>query len=177
MTLAESLQQLEALFPSTPPSILKSLPVIGCCSEHAADFEWYRDHEWKDVRALIRESDGDLQKGLDPFEFGSLDPIAFHYFVPGVLAGIADYVLAEEARSGDHAFDVTFCMAWLSDVVPTVKSVREGFIKNHLPSFNQEERAAIRNFLVAFSSHIDEWGPDSDEIAEIQKALTLVWNK
>ena len=174
MTLPESLQQIEALFPSTPPSILKSLPVIGCCGEHADDFEWYRDHEWKDLRALVRKGARGQQEGLDPIQFGSLDPIAFHYFVPGVLTGVADYVLAEEARGG-QGFDVLFCMTWLSEVVPQVKGVREGVIARHLPLFNQEERAAIRNFLVAFSSHIDEWGPHSDELPEIQKALTLVW--
>jgi len=180
MTLPEALQQIEKLFADVPPSALKAIPMLGCCDMHAEDFEWYREHEWKDLRKELRDSGGDHRKAGDPFQFGSLDPVAFHYFLPGVLTGIADLAIAQP-RSEDE-FDyatLNVCFNWLQNVTP-IQSCRDRFIAEQLPLFNEKERWAIRNFLSIFASYLEE-SPSVDKedicgtLENIDEALREVW--
>ena len=169
---SESVKKIEKAFQNTPPDILTILPILGCCSEHAASFEWYRDHEWKDLRKEIRENAGDFSKGLDPVEFGSLDPIAFHYFLPGVLTGIADIIKNEQRLPDLLYYADSYCQAWLSGASPQ-KRYREQFRSEKLPLFTKEERSAVRNFLETFAVYLEG---SSENPKEIKELLEQVWN-
>jgi|SRR5215471_3770080 len=172
MTLQESLHQIEKLFPNAPPSDLKTIAVIGCCDEHDAGFQWYREHSWKDLRKEITDNGGDITKGLDVFEFGSLHPVAFHYFLPGLLTGVGDAVMAQ-SRAEEAVLDSSYWHAWLNHVVLPSKQCRNSFIADKLPSFHEEERSAIREFLSALAACLEGW--DSKQQAEIDKAIKEVW--
>jgi hypothetical protein len=174
MNVSEAVQQIEKLFPGAPPDILKSLPFLGCCSEHAEDFEWYREHEWKDLRNHIIESVGDHDNWLDPIQFGSLDPIAFHYFFPGVLTGIGD-IVKNQQPSPDFFNDpgLSFCTDWFMGASPPGKDGRERFRSENLPLFTKEERLAVKSSLEAFVAFLEaSW----QETKEVKKLIQEVWN-
>ena len=172
MNLLECVEKIEKVFPGAPPDILKILPIIGCCSEHDAEFEWYRDHEWKDLRNYIIENVGNHDTGLDPVQFGSLDPIAFHYFFPGVLTAIGD-VIKNLQPSPDLFYDLGDCLTWLTCASPHGKDGRESFRNDNLPLFTREERSAVKAFLEEFVAFPEvSW----QEMKEVKKLLQEVWN-
>src|SRR5580765_8007503 len=66
---------------------LRGIHPLGCCEEHEPDYAWYRNHLWEDFARELPNG------GFDPFDFGSIHPIAFHYFSPGVLLATCEAVL------------------------------------------------------------------------------------
>jgi len=167
MELSEAVRKIETIFQSRPPKKLKTISVIGCCSYHAADFEWYRDHEWKDVRNEISENVGDRSKGLDPFQFGSLHRVAFHYFLPGVLTGIGDIIKHQQPSP-----DLDFCMDWFTGVSPLKQDQGwERFRREQLRLFTEEERSAVKNFWETFASYLQDSPKDKEEVEEIVREV------
>lgn len=85
MNLLEAVEKIEKVFPAAPPDILKILPIIGCCSEHDEDFEWYRDHAWKDLRKEITENAEISARGWIQFSLAASIQSRFIIFSPVFL--------------------------------------------------------------------------------------------
>lgn len=145
-------------FSASPRPNLDSINPLGCCAEHEKDFDWYRHHSWIEFKK-------ELPSGLfDPFEFGSLHPLAYHYFVPGILLAVLESIEADEFQ--------IWQMDWLGQLAP-LKAGIERFIQNYLPQFALNQREAIADFLTTINNWLTEtrgW-PDAD----IERAIKRIW--
>lgn len=145
-------------FDGTPRPNLDSINPLGCCNEHQQDFDWYRHHSWIEFKE-------ELPNGLfDPFEFNSLHPLAYHYFVPGILLAILESIEADE--------DQRWPLDWIGRLTP-LKSSTKQFIQTYLPQFTADQRKAVADFLVTINDWLmkTQGWPDTD----IDMAINQVW--
>lgn len=105
--IAERLKyRISETFAEKPPYFVPG-EVIGCCPDHDDSFDWYRNHTWKELPW------GVACNVLDSAEFGSLDPEAYHYFLPGVLLHIVEILEREFQRM---TFNIYSTGEWLTPV-------------------------------------------------------------
>ena len=145
-------------FDGIPRPNLASINPLGCCNEHEKDFDWYRHHSW------IEFKEGVPNGSFDPFEFNSLHPLAYHYFVPGILLAVLESIETIGFQSWQ--------MDWIRQVTP-LKSGLEQFAQKYLPKFTANQREAIASFLITINDWLTKtrgW-PDTD----IGRAINQVW--
>lgn len=145
-------------FDETPRPNFDSIHSLGCCDEHEQDFAWYRNHNWREFKQELSSGQ------FDAFQFNSLHPLAYHYFVPGILLAILDSIEADE--------DQRWPLDWIGQLTP-LKSNTEQFIQNYLPKFTADQKKAVADFLVTINDwlvKIRGW-PDAD----VERAITQVW--
>ncbi len=145
-------------FAATPRPNLDLINPLGCCDEHEKDFDWYRHHSWIEFKK-------ELSSGLfDPFEFGSLHPLAYHYFVPGILLAVLESIEADDLQSWQ--------MDWLGQLTPSKTGI-ERFAQNYFSQFTPNQKDAIANFLATINDWLAKtrgW-PDAD----IERAIKQIW--
>ena len=77
----------------TPP--FSNIAVIGCCKVHEdeGDFKWYREKTWKDLKEIMLSDADTLNwRGIDIYQFSSLDPRVWRYYAKGVFSGLFEIV-------------------------------------------------------------------------------------
>jgi hypothetical protein len=150
---------LEA-FGDVPRPDLRTLRGLGCCEEHDADFDWYREHSWQDLEKEIRA------EHFDVVQFGSLHPVAYHYFVPGVLLGTLESIVT----------DADDCHLWERDWIGNLTPLKDGterFRAKYLPLFTTEQRDAVASHLEFFNEREVERRGYGDKY--IERALARLW--
>lgn len=153
-------QRVTEAFVRVPRPNLSSLRPLGCCEEHEPDFQWYRHHSWQDFAE-------ELPSGrFDPFEFPSLNPAAYHYFVPGILLATLDSI----SGSPDdlHLWE----QDWVGTLTP-LKENTERFVRDYLPLFDSQQREAVARHLELFNGwHAGKRGYGDEDI---ERAVGQVW--
>jgi hypothetical protein len=139
---------------------LTSIHPLGCREEHASDFEWYRNHSWPEFKELLPT------KRFDPFEFNSLHPIAYHYFIPGVLLAVLQSFTS--ISDGIH-FRVR---DWIHTLVP-LKNRASSLARDYLPLFTEQQKEAVADCLQLFNDWNQEFNGYYE--ADIERALNYTW--
>lgn len=141
---------------------LRMIPTLGCCEDHEEDFAWYRRHSWQELTQQI------LTGWLDPVEFRSLHPVAYHYFVPGVLTATLESIGKDVGWHGFGGQD------WLGNLIP-FEDRAEGFRRDYLSRFNQDQIDAVVSQLELFQQALVETRgyPDDD----LSFAINEVWKR
>lgn len=150
---------LEA-FGDVPRPDLRAIRELGCCEEHDSDFDWYRQHSWQDLEKELKA------EHFDVVQFNSLHPVAYHYFVPGLLLGTLESIVTE---TDDYHLWEGF---WVGRLTP-LKDRVEHFRETYLPLFTAEQRDAVASHLEFFN----EWNVERQGYADkdIERALAQVW--
>lgn len=147
-------------FARVPRPDLSSIRPLGCCEEHEADFQWYRHHSWRDFAE-------ELPSGrFDPFEFPSLNPAAYHYFVPGLLLATLDSI------GGGPDEPHPWWQDWLGALAPLKKNA-ERFRLDYLPLFDSQQREAVVSHLELFNGWLSEKRGYGDR--DVERAISQVW--
>lgn len=152
--------RIETAFASVERPDFRSILVLGCCADHEEDFAWYRQHSWQELVEKIRTD------WLDPFEFSSLHPVAYHYFVPGVLLATLDSVGKDVGWYGFGGQD------WLRNLIPD-KEGTEAFRRDYVSCFSDQEIEAIASQLDLFQRAVIEKRGYPDE--DLAHAANDVW--
>ena len=139
---------------------LTAIRPLGCCEDHDADFEWYRHHSWQELPAKIAD------EAFDSVEFSSLHPVAYHYFVPGLLLATLDAIGNNVSWHGFGGKD------WMQNLVPS-KETTEQFRCDYLSRFSEEQIDAVTSHLKLFQEMLAEKRgyPDDD----VTRAINEVW--
>src|SRR5215213_376069 len=141
-------------FAGTPRPDLSGVRPLGCCEEHEEDYEWYRSHSVEEF-ADILPSDS-----LYPYNFAGLHPLAYHYFVPGILLAALDSPSARNTEApswGEYE--------WVHHLLPYQDSAGR-FRSEYLPLFGRRQRRAVADFLRLWFADVlaDDPGPDKTEV-------------
>ena len=135
---------------------------MGCCEDHEEDFAWYREHSWRELAQEI------LTGWLDPIEFSSLHPVAYHYFVPGVLTATLE---SAGKNIGWYSFGGE---DWLRNLMPFRESAEE-FRRGYLSCFNQQQIDAVASQLELFQRALVETRGYPDE--DLNFAINEIWKR
>lgn len=141
---------------------LSSVWPLGCCEEHEPDFQWYRRHTWQDF------AEGLPSGRFDPFEFPTLHPAAYRYFVPGVLLATLDSI------SGNPDDPHLWEQDWVGTLTP-LREKAERFIRDYLPFFDSRQREAVASHLEFFNGWLAEVSGYGD--ADIERAASQIWRR
>ncbi|HWP44537.1 MAG TPA: hypothetical protein VNO14_14925 [Blastocatellia bacterium] len=153
-------QNVIEAFASVPRPDLMLVRPLRWSEEHESDFQWYRQHSWQ-------EFSEELPSGrFDPFEFRSLNPLAYHYFVPGIL--LATFNSIEVNPDGLHLWE----REWIGTLIPSRRCVEE-FKRDYLVLFTPQQRQAVVRHLEYYNSWHSEKEGYRDE--EIEEAVRKVW--
>lgn len=148
--------EIIAAFADVEQPDLRAIYPLGCCEDHEPDYQWYRRHSWQ-------EFESELPTGrFDPFDFGSIHPVAFHYFSPGVLLATRDAMLSNAQRH------VWLWDCWVHIFVPMVEDL-DRFSREKFPFFSDPQRKVVANHLLSYL----ETKPYGD--TDIERAITDVW--
>jgi hypothetical protein len=139
---------------------LRSIPTLGCCEDHEADFGWYRRHSWQELPNEVSA------ESLDWVEFSNLHPVAFHYFVPGVLMGTLESVGKDV---GWHTFSGDL---WLQNLIPSEDRAEE-FRRNYVSIFSAQQIDAVASCLELFQRVLIEKRGYADD--DLTRALNEIW--
>lgn len=153
-------QKILEAFGDVPRPDLRAIRELGCCEEHDSDFDWYRTHTWQELEKEITAAH------FDVVQFGSLHPLAYHYFVPGLLLGTLESIVAD--TDSLHLWE----REWIGNLTPLKGSERR-FKENYLPLFTAPQRDAVASHLEFYNEWLVEtrWYGDED----VERALALVW--
>jgi hypothetical protein len=157
MTITVERNDIITACAEVPRPDLKSIHPIGCCNDHEPDFDWYREHSWKEFEAELPTA------RFDPFDFGTVHPLVFHYFAPGIMLATLDW-LVSKSDSDDWLPD-----SWVMKFAPLRKFTQQ-FTKEYLPLFSGTQRTVIAEYLGAFVNDVRFYG-DSD----VERAITHIW--
>ncbi|HYE74305.1 MAG TPA: hypothetical protein VEF04_13285, partial [Blastocatellia bacterium] len=102
---------------------------------------------------------------FDPVSHGSLAPIAFHYFSPGVLLYVIEYCAAL------YSFEWG---CWAEQFVPLKRSV-DRFQKEYLPFFSLPQRDAVASCLRYANQQY--FNQNSYYKEDWEKAVKEIWRK
>jgi len=153
---------LEA-FADVPRPDLTGIRELGCCEEHDEYFDWYRRHTRQE---LEKELSHDY---LDRFEFFALHPVAYHYFVPGLLLGTLESIVTET----DSDYSDTW--AWVRNLLGNGATAGR-FREEYLPLFNAPQRDAVAGFLEFFNEwDMEREGYSSQDNKAVERSLSEVW--
>ena len=147
-------------FADVPRPDLRSIRTLGCCEDHEVDFEWYRYHSWQELPSEISA------EGLDSIQFSSLHPVAFHYFVPGVLMGTLESIGKDV---GWHSFGGD---DWLKTLIPFEDRAEE-FRRKYLSLFSPQQIDAVASHLELFQRCVVEKRGYPDE--DLARAVAEIW--
>jgi hypothetical protein len=141
-------------FAGTSRPDLSDVRPLGCCEEHEEDYEWYRSHSVEEF-ADILPSDS-----LYPYNFAGLHPLAYHYFVPGILLAALDSPAARDPEApswGEYE--------WVDHLLPYQDSAAR-FRSEYLPLFGRRQRRAVADFLrLWFADELaEDPGPPKTEV-------------
>jgi hypothetical protein len=153
-------QKIIEAFGAVPRPDLRAIRKLGCCQEHDSDFAWYREHSWQELEQEITAAH------FDVFQFGSLHPVAYHYFVPGLLLGTLKSIVAD--TDSYHLWEAD----WVRHLTP-LKGRVEHFREEYLPLFTAPQRDAVASHLEFFNEWNVEWQGYSDK--DIERALAQLW--
>jgi len=152
--------RIEAAFANVERPDFRSILTLGCCEDHEEDFAWYRQHSWQELIEEIRT------RWLDPFEFACLHPVAYHYFVPGVL------LVTLESVGKDVGWYSFGGQDWLRNLMRDKDGI-EAFRSNYVSCFTDQEIEAIASHLELFQrAVIEKRGYPDDDLA---LAIDEVW--
>ena len=103
------------------------------------------------------------------FEFFALHPVAYHYFMPGLLLGTLESIGAEADC------DISRQEAWV-DHLTSSKDRLQMFKEEYLPLFSPEQRDAVASHLEFFN----EWCVEHQGYADaynksFERALSEIW--
>lgn len=159
-------QKILEAFGDVPRPDLRAIRELGCCDEHDSDFDWYRQHTRQEFeKELSRDY-------LDRFEFRSLHPVAYHYFVPGLLLGTLESIVTDTDRD-------SLCSAWEWAWVRNLLgsgSTAERFREEYLPLFTAPQRDAVASHLEFFNEwDAERQGYSSRDNKEVERSLNEVW--
>lgn len=157
-------QKILGAFGDVPRPNLKAIRELGCCSEHDSDFDWYRQHSWEELEKEI------TAEHFDVVQFGSLHPIAYHYFMPGLLLGTLESILADA-----DSYDL-WAWEWVRNLLRCLDSSAGRFREQYLPLFTAAQRDAVASYLEFFN----EWDVERDgysdaENRDVERALSEIW--
>ncbi|HYO98736.1 MAG TPA: hypothetical protein VER76_00820 [Pyrinomonadaceae bacterium] len=155
-------QKILEAFGDIPRPDLRAVRQLGCCKEHDGDFAWYREHTWQELEKEIKA------EHFDVFQFGSLHPSAYHYFVPGLLLGTLESIVADAGSQHLRLAD------WVRNLTPA-KDRAANFREKYLPLFTARQRDAVASHLEFFNEREVERQGYSDNDKEIERALCQVW--
>lgn len=153
-------EKITKAFGDVPRPNFKAIRELGCCEEHDSDFDWYRRHTWQEFEKEITAAH------FDVFQFGSLHPIAYHYFAPGLLLGTLESIVTDTDEY--HLWEED----WVRNLTPLKSSV-ERFRADYLPLFTATQREAVACHLEFFNEWDVERRGYSDK--DIERALAQVW--
>ena len=152
--------RIEAAFANVERPDFRSILTLGCCEDHEEDFAWYRQHSWQELVEKIRTD------WLDPIKFSSLHPVAYHYFVPGVLLTTLDSVGKNVGWYGFGGQD------WLRNLIP-FKDRTEAFRRDYVSCFSEQQIEAVVSQLELFQrAVVEQRGYLDDDLA---RAIDKVW--
>jgi hypothetical protein len=153
-------QKVMEAFDRVPRPDLSLIRPLGCCNEHEPDFQWYRQHSWQEFLEKLPSG------RFDPFEFPTLNPAAYHYFVPGILLATLD----STGRNLDepHLWE----QDWVGALIP-LKENTERFVLDYLPLFDSPQREAVASHLELFNGWLAETRGYGD--VDIEWAASQVW--
>jgi len=152
--------KIKQAFADVPRPDLRSILTLGCCEDHEADFEWYRHHSWQEFAEEISVG------RLDSVEFFALHPVAYHYFVPGILMKTLESIGKDVGWHGFSGKD------WLGNLIP-FKDRAEEFRRDYLSHFNEQQIDAVASHLELFQRCLAEKrGYPDDDLA---RAINEVW--
>jgi len=139
---------------------LRSILTLGCCEEHEEDFTWYRHHSWEELALEI------LNDRPDWVDFAGIHPLAYHYFVPGILTATFESIVSGAQWynfKGKH---------WLSTLIPSDKRAEE-FHRKYLSMFSHTQIEAVRSHLKFVQSwKVEQRGyPDDD----LELGINKIW--
>lgn len=155
-------QRIVEAFAGIPQPNLNSIHPLGCCDEHESDFEWYRHHSCQEFEKELSS------ERFDPFEFTSLNPLAYHYFVPGILLAVLNSIAANPDSL--HLWE----QDWVGTLIP-LKENAANFRRNYLPLFSSRQKEAVASGLELFNRWHFEKKAYRDE--DIQRAIEQIWRK
>jgi len=141
---------------------LRPILTLGCCAEHDEDFDWYRHHTWQELSQEI------LTGWLDSMEFSALHPLAYHYFVPGILAATLESVGKDIDWYSFGGKD------WLINLLPDVERA-EDFRRDYLSQFSPPEIDAVASHLELFQQAVAQQRGYPDE--DLTRAINSIWKR
>ena len=153
-------EKIVEAFGDVPRPDFRAIRALGCCAEHDSDFDWYRTHTWQELEKEITAAH------FDVVQFGSLHPLAYHYFVPGVLLGTLESIVAD--TDDYHLWE----RDWVGNLTP-LKDRVEHFKVEYLPLFNAPQRDAVASHLEFFN----EWQVETRGYGDkdIERAISRIW--
>jgi hypothetical protein len=132
-----------------------------CGHDHKALAKWLSEHSWKELVGVMAQG--------DPVGFGSLSPMAFHYFLPAVLTWLVQNPQEDLKREVDWLSTITFR---LED--PAGLRTRK---ETYLPLFSNRQKAVVVDCLNYLASR-PAYQPDSDwpdRAEEFRRAIKDLW--
>lgn len=144
---------------------------IGCCPDHEAEFEWFKQHHWQDFPVYLHElgarRDGvTIDNVLLNFRIVRAD--RYRYYMPGVLLYILQELRDEEAG---ERFDISNITLVADSILPNGR--RDDYLAIRIAFFTDAERMLVGQILELFGNCHREWQgyaykPDSgfDALAE-----------
>ena len=119
-----------------------------------------RHHSWQELSQEI------LNDWPDWVDFSVIHPLAYHYFVPGILTATLESIV-----SGAQWYNFKGHY-WLSTLIPSEDRAKE-FERNYLSMFSYQQIETVRSHLKFVQSWIMEQRgyPDDD----LERGIEKVW--
>ncbi|MDQ1589642.1 MAG: hypothetical protein QOG71_269 [Pyrinomonadaceae bacterium] len=155
-------QKILAAFGDVPRPDLSRIRQLGCCEEHDSDFDWYRQHSWQELEKEIGAPH------FDRIEFFALHPVAYHYFVPGILLGTLEAIVTTKESYSLVEED------WIPNLTPR-KSHVEIFEQEYLPLFTAPQRDAVASFLEFYYEWEEERQGYAVKDDDYKRELIQIW--
>ncbi|MDX6270321.1 MAG: hypothetical protein QOD28_1544 [Acidobacteriota bacterium] len=155
-------QKILAAFGDVPRPDLSRIRQLGCCEEHDSDFDWYRQHSRQELEKEI------AAPHFDRFEFFALHPVAYHYFVPGILLGTLEALVTTKESYSLVEED------WIPNLTPQKNHI-EIFKQEYLPLFTAPQRDAVASFLEFYDAWEEARQGYAVEGSDSEQWINQIW--
>jgi hypothetical protein len=164
-------QEIQAVFGATEhPGTAQNIRDIPCCPDHDANALWLSQHTWVEFQNELE------QNGGDPFEYSTLPPKAYLYFIPAVLLFTLDHLGLESLAGTPWQFiwDWPYVLIPILGTEDHTRQAIAQYKSQYLPLFTRDQRSIIEHYLTLVCT-LDRQEEHISAI-EVQRALDEIWS-